>query len=172
MWYCCLPLCCVPWDLILCVSPLLPEPMPAFQLTCSRWAAQWEDTGKGRCVYLLKTKCCCVADGNALEQVEHSDTTVTLQWSLYCRENSFSLNIALNDLFVGFRIWWYKPCHQILFFFLWILLHLWNTRRINTSALYLFKLHIGFLEAANYVGDKNKKWKGKTCHCLLLGVRK
>lgn len=74
-----------------------------------------EDTGKGRCVYLPETKCCAVADGNALEQAVHSDTTVTLQWSLYCRENSFSLNIALTDLFVGFRIWWYKPCHQNLF---------------------------------------------------------
>lgn len=74
-----------------------------------------EDTGKSRCVYLPETKCCAVADGSALEQAAHSDTTVTLQWSLYWRENSFSLNIALNDLFVGFGTWCYKPRRQNFF---------------------------------------------------------
>lgn len=60
--------------------PARPRPaMPrlAFQLTCSRWVAQWEDTGKGRCVYFPETKCCAVADGSALEQVAAFDTTAT-----------------------------------------------------------------------------------------------
>jgi hypothetical protein len=58
-------------------APVLPMPRLAFQLTCSRWAAQWEDTGKGRCVYLPETKCCAVADGSALEQMAAFDTTAT-----------------------------------------------------------------------------------------------
>lgn len=60
--------------------PAHPHPaMPrlAFQLTCSRWVAQWEDTGKGRCVYFPESKCCAVADGSALEQVAAFDTTAT-----------------------------------------------------------------------------------------------
>lgn len=52
-------------------------PRLAFQLTCSRWVAQWEDTDKGRCVYFPETKCCAVADGSALEQVAAFDTTAT-----------------------------------------------------------------------------------------------
>lgn len=63
-----------------------------------------EDTGTGRCVYLPETKRCAVADGNALEQVVHSDTTVTLQRSLRCRESSFSLNIAHRGLFVDLEL--------------------------------------------------------------------
>lgn len=59
-------------------SPLLarisPVPRLAFQLTCSRWAAQWEDTGKGRCVYFPETKCCVAADGSASEQMAAFDT--------------------------------------------------------------------------------------------------
>lgn len=49
---CLLPPCAISLE---ASSPLLvpisPMPRLAFQLTCSRWAAQWEDTGKGRCVY-------------------------------------------------------------------------------------------------------------------------
>lgn len=52
-------------------------PRLAFQLTCSRWVTQWEDTGKGRCVYFPETKCCAAADGSALEQVAAFDTTAT-----------------------------------------------------------------------------------------------
>lgn len=59
------------------LAPVSPMPRLAFQLTCSRWAAQWEDTGKGRCVYFLETKCCAAADGSALEQMTAFDTAAT-----------------------------------------------------------------------------------------------
>lgn len=54
-----LPLCQLPWGLVFPARPLLPLPRLAFQLTCSRWAAQWEDTGTGRCVYFPETMLCC-----------------------------------------------------------------------------------------------------------------
>lgn len=41
MWHLFLPLYHIPWGLILPVALLLPEPTPVFQLTCSRWAAEW-----------------------------------------------------------------------------------------------------------------------------------
>lgn len=44
---------------------------------------QWEDTGKGRCVYFPETKCCAVADGSALEQVAAFDTIATQPGNLY-----------------------------------------------------------------------------------------
>lgn len=76
--HCLLPSCAISLE---ASSPLLasvsPTPRLAFQLTCSRWAAQWEDTGKGRCVYFLETKCCATADGSALEQTTAFDTTAT-----------------------------------------------------------------------------------------------
>lgn len=56
------------------LAPISPMPRLAFQLTYSRWAAQWEDTGKGRCVYFPETKCCAVPDGSALEQMAAFDT--------------------------------------------------------------------------------------------------
>lgn len=75
--HCLLPPCAISLE---ASSPLLApvSPMPglAFQLTCSRWAAQWEDTGKGRCVYFPETKC-AAADGNALEQVTAFDSAAT-----------------------------------------------------------------------------------------------
>lgn len=58
-------------------TPVSPMPRLAFQLTCSRWAAQWEDTGKGRCVYFPETKCFAATDGSAFEQMAAFDTTAT-----------------------------------------------------------------------------------------------
>lgn len=52
-------------------------PRLAFQLTCSRWAAQWEDTGKGRCVYFPETKCFAATDGSAFKQMAAFDTAAT-----------------------------------------------------------------------------------------------
>lgn len=63
-----------------------------------------EDTGRGRCVYLPETKRCSGADGNAPGRTALSDTAVTLHWSPHCRQNPFSLTVALNGLFVAFRI--------------------------------------------------------------------
>lgn len=76
-----------------------------------------EDTGRGRCVYLPETKHCSGADGNAPGRAALSDTAVTLHWSPHCRQNLLSLTVALNVLFVAFRIWQYKPCHQSWVFF-------------------------------------------------------
>lgn len=59
------------------LTPVSPMPWLAFQLTCSRWAAQWEDTGKGRCVYFPETKCFAATDGSAFEQMAAFDTTAT-----------------------------------------------------------------------------------------------
>lgn len=124
-----------------------------------------EDTGTGRCVYLPETKCCAVADGNALEQVVHSDTTVTLQRSLRCRESSFSLNITHRGLFVDLElddtnlaIRFFFPCGLSYLFYS----NLWIAR---ISSPYLFKLRVGFLEAINYVVDKNLKVKLATSSC-------
>lgn len=76
--HCLLPPCAISLEAL---SPLLgpvsPMPRLAFQLTCSRWATQWEDTGKGRCVYFPETKCCAAADGSALEQMAAFDTAAT-----------------------------------------------------------------------------------------------
>lgn len=73
-----LPPCAISLEAL---SPLLTPfslmPRLAFQLTCSRWAAQWEDTGKGRCVYFPETKCFAATDGSALEQMAAFDTTAT-----------------------------------------------------------------------------------------------
>ena len=73
--HCLLPPCAISLE---ASSPLLtpvsPMPRLAFQLTCSRWAAQWEDTGKGRCVYFPETKCCAAAYGSALKQMAAFDT--------------------------------------------------------------------------------------------------
>lgn len=154
MWHLCLPLCHIPWgwsSLWLCsfLSPCLSSssPVPDGQQS-------GEDTGRGRCVYLPETKRCSGADGNAPGHVALSDTAVTLHWSPHCRQNLFSLTVALHDLFVAFRIWQYKSCHQ-RFFFQWILLHfhhdMWDNRRIKISAWYLLKLHKGFLEATKVI---------------------
>lgn len=70
-------MCHLPWGLIFPARPHLAMPRLAFQLTCSRWVTQWEDTGKGRCVYFPEIKCCAAADGSALEQVAAFDTTAT-----------------------------------------------------------------------------------------------
>lgn len=59
------------------LTPVSPMPRLAFQLTCSRWAAQWEDTGTGRCVYFPETQSCAAADGSALEQMAAFDTDAT-----------------------------------------------------------------------------------------------
>lgn len=76
--YCLLPPCAISLEVSSPLfTPILPMPRLAFQLTCSRWAAQWEDTGKGRCVYFPEKKCCTAADGSALEQVAAFDTTAT-----------------------------------------------------------------------------------------------
>lgn len=76
--HCLLPLCTISLEASSSLlAPALPLPRLAFQLTCSRWAAQWEDTGKGRCVCFPETKCCAAADGSALEQMAAFDTTAT-----------------------------------------------------------------------------------------------
>lgn len=70
-------MCHLPWGLIFSTCPGLTHAEACLQLTCSRWAAQWENTGKGRCVYFPETKCCAAADGSALEQVAAFDTAAT-----------------------------------------------------------------------------------------------
>lgn len=114
MWHCLL--CRVPWGLILSVSPLLPEPMLAFQLTCSRWAAQWGGHWhRQMCLFTGdKTLCCCrwqcPGASGALWHYCHTTAISALQGELLFFKHSTSWFVC------GFRAWWYKPCHQIFFF--------------------------------------------------------
>lgn len=76
--HCLLPPCAISLEASSSLlAPISPMPRLAFQLTCSRWAAQWEDTGKDRCVYFPETKCCAAADGSALKQMAAFDTAAT-----------------------------------------------------------------------------------------------
>lgn len=159
-------LCLVPWGLILPVSPLLPEPTLAFQLTCSRWAAQWGGHWhRQMCLFTGdKTLCCCrwqcPGASGALWHYCHTTAISALQGELLFFKHSTSWFVC------GFRAWWYKPCHQIFFFpcglsYLFYS-NLWIAR---ISSPYLFKLRVGFLEAINYVVDKNLKVKLATSSC-------
>lgn len=151
--------------------PLGPDPSPCLSCFLSPCLSSsspapdgqhsGEDTGKGRCVYLLETKRCAVADGGAPEQAVHSDT-VTLQWSLFWelfffKHSTSCLRVHLEFGYTNLAIRTFCPIFVPLFN--------WCDTRINTSSVHLFKLHVGFLEAPKWI-----MWMMKMFWVLLYAV--
>lgn len=78
MWHLCLPLCHIPWGLILPVAPLLAEPCLSSSSPSAEGSSVGRTLAEADVFIYQRQKRCSGADGNAPGHTALSDTAVTL----------------------------------------------------------------------------------------------